>query len=1685
QVVVRVRPFNSREISKACKCIIKMQGPSTVITKPLNPSASPSLEPYKSQQQTEESLIKHFTFDASYWSFDTDHANHANQETVYQDVGKELLEHSLEGYNVCIFAYGQTGSGKSYTMMGYQDSHGIIPRFCKDLFEQIEARQDEHKSFSVQVSYMEIYNEKVRDLLNPSNKGNLRIREHPSLGPYVEDLSKMLVNSFEEVSELMDEGNKARTVAATNMNEVSSRSHAVFTLNLTQRLTEPMSGLQSETVSRICLVDLAGSERADATGATGQRLKEGANINKSLTTLGKVISALAENSSDVSLGRKASILRKSDHHIPYRDSVLTWLLKDCLGGNSKTVMIAAISPADVSYDETLSTLRYAERAKRIVNKAVINEDSNGKLMKELQREVEVLRARLAAYESDLTRPKLSIQIDNSRSQTGTETPTKVKFKDVPVSAPAFTIEEVDEPQEPRSESRAETENTDMSTLKDQLEATEKLITEITESYEEKLKKTQLIQSQREKALMEMGIALEPSKTIGLYTPQTVAHLLNLNEDPLMNECLIYHIPKGETVVGSQEGADILLSSDMILPHHCTFVNNDEEKKVFVIPTEGSMVMVNGHLVSEKCRLKSGFRLILGSNHVFRFNNPEELRMERASSGASQKRTSHLSFATSPESGEGSSATAGSDVIDWNYAQRERERINGPMDGFPAVGKGSLVVGDASAPHTRESSVSQPEQSSEAESHPEVDKLIHDMETQMYAVREREASRLIEESMRTQKVQVIEEELKIEKERMERLLEMQRLNYEAKLRRISVKAKGSSQAGSTSSLFSPHHQQLARKFLARWRSRKFIKLAEEILTNTVKLKEANVIAQELRKQVMFQFVIVDNHFNEPTRSFWEQPSEAAVLGDAKALQPDKPYLGVRVMDMRSDSIQIWPFSTLAERLPQMQGLYNFGDTSSLPTFTPLPTFEDPFRGTVHPYFDFLGVGWVSVNNLAFGFTKETVCPIIQLETGETLGRLRVIISPITADNNAPSRKPGYRRKKARPARSGNESSDEHGSDDDAGSEYDSDDFQDSPPRSPISLDEGKEILFEVSVLELQGISETEYTQLHCQFRLSEFDQTSEALPSSQTTFQPTDRVYATDPAVDFGDTCQFDLTQSVKIKVTDRVKDIIEHGMVAFEIFGRRCHTVQELVDNELGPSLSDSDSDDDGSVHRPKSVISRTNSVRTVRTTRSIRSMINLNPNDDESELERHSILAQLQILELSHTDGRFKYVPVQDAAGSINGVTGVFLMRQGLQRRISLRITHTSGKEFPWSTITAMSVGNIRLAPTNKLQEAASGDNNMISLNVTEKEKKLAIVARDGRTVLEVECPWDSSLHESELLNRVSRGKRLLIDVCWTMETSLLQSGERSSIGPVHFSTTVALQIYDRDFKVKALTNARLMGLLTGTGFNVKHMNHINLIYVIALQKEQERKRRDWAKMDTSGIYVRGEECLNGWKPDGIELLLGYQKAIDRVRWRQEVEMTRQRLGMDVPASSTSGTKEPAGSRSGGEADKRDQILLLRKCLELWRRRSTRMTTSDLVSAQICTIGSCKDERECASCKRPGGMCRFDGLVSKRGWLACPEDRGESWVKRWFVIRRPYMHVFANNNEAEQISTICLENVTITDSPDLWSILQRPNVFAVSTKFHNILLQAQTIEEMAEWINTIDPLHSAAILSRIGHARD
>ncbi|KAG7385286.1 Kinesin-like protein kif3a [Phytophthora pseudosyringae] len=369
RVCVRIRPLSTKEVQDG-RAYIVHANPAQGEISLSNPEADAREPPKK------------FTFDAAI-------PPEKSQQDVYAQAATDIVESVVNGFNGTIFAYGQTGAGKSHTMEGYSEppeAKGIIPNSFSHIFDRIAAEAD-NKQFMVYASYLEIYNEEIRDLLAPDPKNRLELKETVDAGVFVKDLTSRQVAAAAEIDAVMQQGKKNRSVGATLMNQTSSRSHSMFTITVEACSTavSEANGKPHICVGKLNLVDLAGSERQAKTGATGDRMKEATKINLSLSALGNVISALVDGKSQ---------------HIPYRDSKLTRLLQDSLGGNAKTVMIANCGPADYNYNETLSTLRYANRAKNIKNKPKINEDPKDAKIREYQEKIKELREALAAQEKN-------------------------------------------------------------------------------------------------------------------------------------------------------------------------------------------------------------------------------------------------------------------------------------------------------------------------------------------------------------------------------------------------------------------------------------------------------------------------------------------------------------------------------------------------------------------------------------------------------------------------------------------------------------------------------------------------------------------------------------------------------------------------------------------------------------------------------------------------------------------------------------------------------------------------------------------------------------------------------------------------------------------------------------------------------------------------------------------------------------------------------------------------------------------------------------------------------------------------------------------------------------------------------------------------------------------------------------
>ena len=544
QVGVRVRPFNTREKDHQSECIIEMPGQN------------------QTKIKDETGKERTFTFDHSFWSHDGYRVlddgylqpveeNYADQKKVFDAVGRQILENAWEGYHCCLFAYGQTGSGKSYSMVGYGANKGIIPISCDEIFKRIGENQEKDKTYEVQVSMLEIYNEKVQDLLIRPDKrpqGGLKIRESKVLGIFVEGLTKYPVTSYEEISKKMDEGYNNRTIGSTLMNATSSRAHTIVTIEFRQ--ITMFAKRKSEKLSMINLVDLAGSERSGATGATGDRLKEGCNINRSLLILGNVINCLA----DKAIGKNKNMLP------PYRDSALTRILQNALGGNSKTVMICALSPATINYEETLSTLRYADRAKKIQNKAVINESEHDKMVRLLKEENVGLKKMIEDLQKKLLGQGGVVGDDDKQA-----------FLD----------------------------------LKEQYEANQKVMSEMQKTFTEKL----------EEAKKSEG------EYIGSQVDISLPHLVVLNEDPQLSHKLRYQLSDLPVYVGRKHGnppPQIILSGIGISLNHAIFEKDGDDILLKANDDKAlEHIFINGKKISRKGQIiQNKDRIIFGTNTIF-------------------------------------------------------------------------------------------------------------------------------------------------------------------------------------------------------------------------------------------------------------------------------------------------------------------------------------------------------------------------------------------------------------------------------------------------------------------------------------------------------------------------------------------------------------------------------------------------------------------------------------------------------------------------------------------------------------------------------------------------------------------------------------------------------------------------------------------------------------------------------------------------------------------------------------------------------------------------------------------------------------------------------------------------------------------------------------------------------------
>uniref|UniRef100_A0A670YBH9 plus-end-directed kinesin ATPase n=1 Tax=Pseudonaja textilis TaxID=8673 RepID=A0A670YBH9_PSETE len=1475
KVAVRVRPFNSRETSKESKCIIQMQGNSTSILNPKNPKEAP----------------KSFSFDYSYWSHtSSEDPCFASQNRVYNDIGKEMLLHAFEGYNVCIFAYGQTGAGKSYTMMGKQEENqaGIIPQLCEDLFEKINDNSNEEMSYSVEVSYMEIYCERVRDLLNPKNKGNLRVREHPLLGPYVEDLSKLAVTSYTDIADLMDAGNKARTVAATNMNETSSRSHAVFTIVFTQKKHDAETNLSTEKVSKISLVDLAGSERADSTGAKGTRLKEGANINKSLTTLGKVISALAE----------VSKKKKKTDFIPYRDSVLTWLLRENLGGNSRTAMVAALSPADINYDETLSTLRYADRAKQIKCNAVINEDPNAKLVRELKEEVTRLK--------DLLRAQgLGDIIDTSMGSL-TASPSSCSLSSqVGLTAVSSIQERI--MSTPGGEEAIE-----------RLKESEKIIAELNETWEEKLRKTEAIRMEREALLAEMGVAIrEDGGTLGVFSPKKTPHLVNLNEDPLMSECLLYYIKDGITRVGQADAErrqDIVLSGAHIKEEHCIFRSErNPNGSVIVIlePCECSETYVNGKRVIQPVQLRSGNRIIMGKNHVFRFNHPEQARAEREKTP---------------------SAETPSEPVDWTFAQRE------------LLEKQGIDMKQEMEKRLQEMEILYKKEKEEADLLLEQQRL--DYESKLQALQKQVETRSLAAETTEEEEEEEEEEVpwtQHEYDLAQWAFRKWKFHQFTSLRdqlwgnavylkegnAISVELKKKVQFQFvllTDTLYSPLPPELMPIDSDKPRGHcPFPRTVVAVEVQDLKNGATHYWSLEKLRQRLELMREMYDRAGEIASDAQEE-NESTMTGSDPfydrfhwfKLVGSSPIFHGCVNERLADRTPSPTFSTADSDITeladeQQDEMADFDDEafvddtgSDVGTEEGLDCFSDghdPFYDR-SPWFILVGRAFVYLSNLLYPVPLIHRVAVVS-EKGEVRGFLRVAVQAIAADEEAPDYGSGVRQSGTAKISFDNEY-------------FDKSNFSSvSMTHSGLSLEElrivegqgqtaevntppeeinrmneldlksstlldgkmamegfteevgdhlklGSVFTFRVTVLQASGIL-PEYADIFCQFNF----------------LHRHDEAFSTEPLKNNGrgTPLGFYHVQNISVEVTESFVEYIKTKPIVFEVFGHYQLHPLHLQGQELNSPPQPS-----RRYFPPPMPLSKPVPATKLNT---------MNKPSLGQSMTKYDLLVWFEISELEPTG---EYIPaIVDHTGGLP-CQGTFLLHQGIQRRITITIIHEKGNELHWKDVRELVVGRIR----NKAEVDETAVDAVLSLNII-SAKYLRVSHSSNRTFYRFEAVWDSSLHNSLLLNRVTPySEKIYMTLSAYLELD-------HCIQPAVITKDICMVFYSRDAKISP---PRSLRSLFGRGYSKSpDSNRITGIYELSLCKMADTgspgmQRRRRKILDTSVAYVRGEENLAGWRPRGDSLILEHQWELEKMELLHEVEKTRhflllrEKLGDGLPKS-------------------------------------------------------------------------------------------------------------------------------------------------------------------------------------------
>ncbi|XP_042851844.1 kinesin-like protein KIF1A isoform X4 [Panthera tigris] len=1367
-------------------------------------------------------------------------------------------------------------------------------------------------------------------------------------------------------------------------------------------------------------------------------------------------------------------------------------------------MVAALSPADINYDETLSTLRYADRAKQIRCNAVINEDPNNKLIRELKDEVTRLRDLLYAQGlgdiTDMTNTLVGMSPSSSLSALSSRAASVSSLHERMLFAPG-------------SEEAIE-----------RLKETEKIIAELNETWEEKLRRTEAIRMEREALLAEMGVAMrEDGGTLGVFSPKKTPHLVNLNEDPLMSECLLYYIKDGITRVGREDAErrqDIVLSGHFIKEEHCVFRSDSRggsEAVVTLEPCEGADTYVNGKKVTEPSILRSGNRIIMGKSHVFRFNHPEQARQER-------ERTPCAETPAEP--------------VDWAFAQREL-----------------------------------------------LEKQGIDMKQEM-----------------EQRLQELEDQYRREREEATYLLEQQRLDYESKLEalqkqmgsRCFSEANEEDEEPEDEVQWTERECELALWAFRKWKWYQFTSLRDLLWGNAIFLKEANAISVELKKKVQFQFVLLTDTLYSPLPPDL-LPPEAAKERETRPFP--RTIVAVEVQDQKNGATHYWTLEKLRQRLDLMREMYDRAaevPSSVIEDCDNVVTGGDPFYDRF-PWFRLVGRAFVYLSNLLYPVPLVHRVAVVS-EKGEVKGFLRVAVQATSADEEAPDYGSGVRQSGTAKisfddqhfekfqsescpvvgmSRSGTSQEElriveGQGQGAEAGPSADEVNnntcsavppeglLLDSPEKAALdgpldaALDHlrlGSTFTFRVTVLQASSIS-AEYADIFCQFNF----------------IHRHDEAFSTEPLKNTGrgPPLGFYHVQNIAVEVTKSFIEYIKSQPIVFEVFGHyQQHPFPPLCKDVLSPL-------------RP----SRRHFPRVMPLSKPV-------PATKLSTLARpcpgpchckYDVLVYFEICEL---EANGDYIPaVVDHRGGMPCM-GTFLLHQGIQRRITVTLLHETGSHIRWKEVRELVVGRIRNTPET---DESLIDPNILSLNILSsgyihpaQDDRQFLDSDMPRTFYQFEAAWDSSMHNSLLLNRVTPYREKIY-----MTLSAYIEMENCT-QPAVITKDFCMVFYSRDAKLPA---SRSIRNLFGSGsLRASESNRVTGVYELSLchvadagsPGMQRRRRR---VLDTSVAYVRGEENLAGWRPRSDSLILDHQWELEKLSLLQEVEKTRhylllreklettQRPGPEAPSpacSEDSGSHGPSGPSSPLSAEGRPAPLeapnerqreLAVKCLRLLTHTFNREyahghvcvsasesklsemsvtllrdpSTSPLGAATLTPSSTCPslvegrygaaDLRTPQPCSRPASPepepvpeadskklpsparaveadkepprllvpdiqeIRVSPIVSKKGYLHFLEPHTAGWAKRFVVVRRPYAYMYNSDKDSVERFVLNLSTAQVEYSEDQQAMLKTPNTFAVCTEHRGILLQANSDKDMHDWLYAFNPLLAGTIRSKLSRRR-